>query len=111
MVDGLGTVDMTFQELQVTATSIPVGPTVDDVSTAQGINATALGASVQSFSSDLVIEGEGVYVAVYNAALVESDFGHGTDRKTLGATDWIATRTLTLGVADPLFYISTAAPV
>jgi hypothetical protein len=111
MVDGLGTVDMTFQEIQVTATAIPVGPTVDDVSLAQGINGEALGTSVQTLSSDLVIEGAGVYVAVYNAALVESDFGHGTDRKTLGSTDWIATRTLTLGVADPLFYISTAEPV
>lgn len=111
MVDSLGTIDMTFQEVQVTATSIPVGPTVDDVSVAQGMNATALGSSVQAASSDLVIEGAGVYVAVYNAALMESEFGHGTDRKTLGATDWKATRTLTLGVADPLFYISTAAPV
>jgi hypothetical protein len=111
MVDGLGTVDMTFQEVQVTATSIPVGPTIDDVSESQGINGTALGSSIQNFSTDLIIEGAGVYVAVYNAALVESDFGHGTDRKTLGSTDWTATRTVTAGVADPLFYISTAAPV
>jgi hypothetical protein len=111
MVDGLGTIDMTFQEVQVTATSIPVGPTVDDVSVAQGINATALGSSVQASASDLIIAGTGVHVEVYNAALIESEFGHGTDRKTLGSTDWRATRTLTAGVADPLFYISTAAPV
>ena len=111
MVDGLGTVDMTFQEIQVTATGIPVGPTVDDVSLAQGINGVELGRSIQGLSSDLIIAGAGVYVAVYNASLVESDFGHGTDRKTLGSTDFIATRTVTTGVADPLFYISTAAPV
>ncbi len=111
LVDGLGTVDMTLQELQVTATSIPVGPTVEDVLAKQGINATALGSSVQDNSDDLIVSATGVYVAVYNAAIVETDIGHGNDRKTIGSTDWIATRTVTLGVADPLFYISTAAPV
>ena len=111
LVDGLGTVDMTLQELQVTATSIPVGPTVEDALAKQGINATALGSSVQAASDDLIISGTGVYVAMYSAALVENDIGYGNDRKTIGSADWIATRTVTAGVADPLFYISTAAPV
>ena len=111
LVDGLGTVDMTMQELQVTATSIPVGPTVDDVLAKQGINATALGSSVQANSDDLIISGAGVHVEVRNAALVETDIGHGIDRKTIGSSEWIATRTITAGVADALFYIGTTAPV
>lgn len=111
LVDGLGTVDMTLQELQVTATSIPVGPTVEDMLSKQGINATALGSSLQAQSDDLIISGAGVHVEVRNAALVENDIGYGIDRKTIGSTDWIATRTVTLGVADPLFYIGTTAPV
>ena len=111
LVDGLGTVDMTLQELQVTATSIPVGPTVEDMLAKQGINATALGSSVQANSDDLIITGSGVYVAVYNAALVENDIVYGNDRKTIGSTDWIATRTVTLGVADQLAFIGTSAPV
>jgi len=110
-VDGLGTVDMTLQEIQVTATSIPVGPTVEDMLAKQGINATALGSSLQAQSDDLIISGTGVHVEVRNAALVENDIGYGIDRKTIGSADWIATRTVTLGVADPLFYIGTAAPV
>ena len=111
LVDGLGTIDMTLQELQVTASAIPVGPTVDDLLAKQGINATALGTSVQDASDDLILEGTGVYCAVYNAAIVESEVIHGAEAKALGNTEWIATRTVTAGVADPLFYISTAAPV
>ncbi len=110
-VDGLGTIDMTLQELKVTATSIPIGPTVDDILGKQGINGTALGSSIQANSDDLIISGTGVHIEVRNAAIVESEFGHGTDRYTLGATQWMATRTLTLGVPDPLFYVGIAAPV
>ena len=111
LVDGLGTVDMTLQELQVSATGIPVGPTVEDMLAKQGINATALGSSVQANSDNLIISATGVYMAVYNAAVVENDIGYSNDRKTIGSAEWIATRTVTAGVADPLFYIGTAAPV
>ena len=102
---------MTLQNLAVTATSIPVGPTVNDVLNKQGINGTAIGSSIQANSDDLIISGSGVHIEIYSAAITESDVGHGTDRYTIGSTDWMATRTVTLGVADPLFYVSTAAPV
>jgi hypothetical protein len=111
LVDGLGTVDMILQELQVTATAIPVGPTVDDLLAAQGINATALGSSVQASSEDLIISGTGLHIEIYNAALVESEVMHSSEEKALGSSDWIATRTITACVADPLFYIGTTAPV
>jgi hypothetical protein len=111
LVDGLGTVDMILQGLQVTATSIPVGPTVDDLLIAQGINGTALGSSVQASAEDLIISGTGLHIEIYNSAIVESEVMHSSEEKALGSSDWIATRTITAGVADPLFYIGTTAPV
>lgn len=108
-VDGLGTVDMTIKELKVTATSIPVGPTEAQVLTAMQ-QEQVMGSSYAT-ANDLVISATGVYFSLAKAGLMEADLGWGSSRKRIGSCKWMATRTVTSGVPDPLYYIGTAAPV
>lgn len=108
-VDGLGTVDMTIQEIKVSATAIPVGPTEAQVLAAMQQN-QAMGTSYAT-ADDLVISATGAYFSLANAGLMEADLGWGAQRKRIGPCKWQATRTVTSGVADPLYYIGTAAPV
>lgn len=109
MVDGLGTVDMTLQELKVEATAIPVGPNETQV-LAKMQEDQVMGSSYATADS-LVISATGVYFSLDNAGLTEADLGWGAQRKRIGQCKWMATRTVTGGVPDPLYFIGTAAPV
>ena len=109
MVDGLGTADMTLQELKVTAKAIPVGPTLAQLHTAMHEN-TAFGSSM-STATPLVVSATGVYFSLANAGLIDMNAAWGSEAKRLGACQWQANRTVTLGVPDPLYYIGTSAPV
>jgi hypothetical protein len=108
-VDGLGTVDMTFQSLAVTAKCVPVGPTQADLLT-KLTSPAGLGVSVAT-EDNLNIFGNGVYVRLSRAALVDGGLTYGNQAKRLAEASWNATRNITAGTADPLFYIGTAAPV
>lgn len=108
LVDGLGTVDITLQELKVTATAIPVGPTETQVLAAMQQN-QAMGTSYAT-ANDLIISATGVYFKMSKAGLMEADLGWGAQRKRIGPCKWMATRTVTAGVPDPLYYIGTSAP-
>jgi len=107
-VDGLGVVDMTLQNLDVTARCIPVGPTLADVMGKMGHTA-ALGSSVQDDADTLEITGAGVEVTLTQAAITDTDGGWGQVRKRLGQTTWTAHRTFTDGAANPLYTIGTGA--
>ena len=109
LVDGLGTVDYLLSGLTVTAKAIPVGPAESDIMAAISPN-VSLGNSVAAASNPLNISATGFYVRVYNAAITAAGMAYGADKKRLAATTWEATRTVTAGTADPLFYIGTAAP-
>lgn len=107
-VDGLGTVDMTLASLKVSAKSIPVGPTAADI--LAKVNGTGgLGASIAT-SDNLNISATGVYLRLYRAALQESGLIFGSEAKRVKESTWIATRGVTSGTADPLFFVGTAAP-
>lgn len=106
-VDGIGVVDMTFQQLEVTAKAIPVGPTAANIM-AKVSPAVALGTSVAS-ADELVISGPGVgdpEVVLSAAAIVDSGLAYGNTVKRVTETTWIATRTITGGTADALFIIA-----
>jgi hypothetical protein len=107
MADGLGTVDMTLQGLEVSAKAIPIGPTAAQVLTALK-GTSGLGASLAT-TDDLVLNSQTVgapMVTLNNAALVDADLGYGNTRKRLGVCEWIATRSFTTGTPDPLFAIA-----
>lgn len=108
-VDGIGTVDMTFSQVGVSAKCVPVGPTALDI-LSKVAGTGGLGVSIAT-ANHLNISATGVYVRLYNAALAESGLVFGNTAKRIGETEWIATRSITTGVADPLFAVGTAAPV
>lgn len=109
IVDGLGTVGMSLQSLAVTASAIPVGPTEAEVLAAMQATGT-LGASI-STANDLVVSATGIYFALSNAGIQESELGFGSERKRIGTTTWMATRSVTGGTLDPLYIIDDEAPV
>lgn len=59
---------------------------------------------------DLDISGAGVFARLYNAALIAAPLAWGPTVNRVGSLTWQATRTVTAGVADPLFLLATAAP-
>lgn len=108
-VDGIGTVDMTFQSLGVTAKCVPVGPSQADL-LSKAAGTAGLGVSVAT-ADNLNITATGVYVRLTRAALVETGMTYGNTAKRISESTWIATRGITAGSADPLFHVGIAAPV
>jgi len=109
MVDGLGTVDMTLQSIDVSAKATPVGPSVAQAMTALETNA-GLGTAITSANSLFISNATAGSPAVTlsRAALVDVDLGYGSQRKRLGPCEWIATRNFAAGTATPLFTIAQA---
>lgn len=106
--DGLGVIDMMFDSLAVSARAVPVGPTQAQLLAKLQME-EKLGASIAT-TDHLNISATGVYIRLYNAALKAGAFAHGSQVKTNREFTWIATRSITAGAPDPLFYVGTAAP-
>jgi hypothetical protein len=62
-------------------------------------------------ADNLNITATGVYVRLARAALVETGLAYGNTAKRISETSWIATRSITGGTPDPLFFVGVAAPV
>lgn len=106
-VDGLGTVDMTFQGLDISAKAIPVGPTAAEVLAAMQPTAT-LGASMAT-ANNLVITSPTTGAPVFTlnkAAMIDADLGYGAQRKRIGVCEWTDTVTVTAGALDARFTIA-----
>ena len=108
-----GIFDYTFQGLEIKATLQMEGPTAleaADLLKLQGSGAV-LGRSLQAASNDLIITGTGFYYALYNAGPTLMPELFSNKLRRMGEMELRATRTLTAGAMDPLFYIGDAAPV
>jgi hypothetical protein len=102
-VDGIGVVDMTLNNLEVTASCIPVGPTAAAILAAASPT-LKLGASIAT-TDDLVIASETVgapQITLSHAALVETGLVFGREAKRVGATKWTATHV----TGEPLFAVA-----
>lgn len=111
--DHKGVYDYTFQSLEVTARLQPEGPMPGDVLAAllhQGPGALR-GRSLGSGAADLNISASGVYVRLYNAALITGREAYGGSARRVGPVEYRSTRSITDGAADPLFFVGTQAPV
>jgi hypothetical protein len=110
--DHKGIFDYTFQSLTVVAKLQPEGPLPSDILAAlvqQGPGAKR-GRSLGTNAADLNIVGSGVYGRVYNAALVNPREAYGASARRVGPLEFRATRSITAGTADPLFFLGTSAP-
>jgi hypothetical protein len=106
-VDGVGTVDMRVADMSVTATAIPVGPTLAQqfakMSFGQGLGAR------RALGDDLILSAPGVYITVSDAAITSGDTGYG-DRPLIGATTWTANRKWASTAPQPLLTVADAPP-
>jgi hypothetical protein len=108
-----GTYDYIFQDMAVSATLEPDGPTALEAATAckiQGSGAT-LGRSLNANSNDLIITATGVWIKLSKASPVNPNERHSAKVRRMGALEFRATRNITSGAADPLFVIDDEAPV
>jgi hypothetical protein len=107
VVDGLGTVDMKFQDCIVNASGVPVGVSATDLMTAADMN-SALGS--QATENDLIMSGAGFHFTAYAAQLTEPKVAFSASRRVPGQVVWTTNRTMTSGALNPCFRIGTAAP-
>ncbi|MES2596072.1 MAG: hypothetical protein V4662_12085 [Verrucomicrobiota bacterium] len=107
MVDGLGLVDMKFQDCIVNASGVPVGVTAAQLYTAANVD-SVLGS--QATENDLILSGTGFHFTAYNATLTDPKLAFSAASRVPGQVVWTTNRTLTSGSLNPCFRIAAAAP-
>ncbi len=107
VVDGLGTVDMKFQDCIVNASGVPVGVTATELFTAADMN-TALGS--QATENNLIMSGAGFHFTAYAAQLTDPKVAFSASRRVPGQVVWTTNRTMTSGSLNPCFRIGASAP-
>ena len=105
-VDGIGTVDMTFQSVEVMLKAVPVGPAATDI-LAKLSPTSGMGASIAG-ADNLTVTAGTVAVLLSKPGITESGLIFGSTAKRVAATTWQATRTVTTGVADALFTVTVS---
>lgn len=105
-VDGIGTVDMTFQSVEVMLKAVPVGPAATDI-LAKLSPTSGLGASIAG-ADNLTVTAGTVAVLLSKPGITDSGLVFGSSAKRVAATTWQATRTVTTGVADALFTVTVS---
>lgn len=108
--DASGVVTQRIDAISVTAKAQPLGPSLAQLMTALALQGASATRGRSLAGDDLVIEGTGMYAKLTAAALVGGPAQWARNLDRIGELEWRATRTFTAGVADPLFYIGTAAP-
>jgi hypothetical protein len=113
--DGHGTVDMRLASLSVEVTATPIGIAFADIATAMKYQGSGneLGAS-KVIASDLIITNQlgsaQLHFELLRPVLKAAPARFGSRVRGVGELRWMATRTITAGSPDPLFYIGTSAP-
>jgi hypothetical protein len=107
VVDGLGTVDMKFQDCIVNASGIPVGMTATELYTAADMN-TVMGAAATE--NDLILSGTGFHFTAYGAMLTDPKVAFSASKRVPGQVVWTTNRSQTAGTKNPCFRLAAAAP-
>ena len=108
--DSDGLVDMTIANLGVTCRCRPQGITEAQLISALKLQGTgnARGRSLNSGSNSLVITGTGVSVTLTGAAIRAGGMQFGAQTPRVGEVEFLATRTFSTGVAQPLYALSAS---
>ena len=112
-IDALGTVTKRLAGIVVTARGQPIGIAESDVMNAlmlQGAGA-AIGRSLTATGANLNLSATGFYVRLYGAALRGGPLQFSSRNDRVGELTWVATRTFTGGVPNPLFAVFASNPV
>lgn len=113
LTDDQGTVDMTLENVEVSAKFTPVGISETNLQTfmkQQG--ATVLrGASLGTINAAAFnVSGTGVYVRIYNASPKNGTIQFDKALNRIGEVELVGTAQFSVGVRQPLFYVGTASP-
>lgn len=108
--DSDGLVDMTLRDLAVRCRCRPMGITEAQLITALKLQDTgnARGRSLNANSNSLVITGTGVSVTLTGAQMKGGGMEFGTTTPRIGEVEFVATRTFSTGVAQPLFALAAS---
>ncbi len=110
-IDGYGILSKRISDLTVTAKMIPVGVQSSDLLTAlqlQGSGA-AIGRSMGQNGNNLNLSSTGFYARLYQAGLQGGPELFSRSKDRIGEITFIATRSFTAGVPNPLFFVGTTA--
>ena len=112
-IDSLGTVTKRLAGIVVTARGQPVGVAESDVLNALMLQGTgaAIGRSLTATSNNLNLSATGFYVRIYGAALRGGPLQFSSRNDRVGELTWVATRTFSGGVPNPLFAVFASNPV
>lgn len=109
-IDGYGILSKRISDLSVTAKAEPVGVNYDDLLAAmqlQGAGA-AIGRSIGSAGANLNLSAPGFYARLYQAGLRGGPGVFARQKNSIGELTWLATRSFTNGLPNPLFYVSSS---
>lgn len=109
--DSIGTGMISLQSLSVQVQGQPIGISESALVAALKIQGSGAVRGGLLGGEDLNIVGTGVYARLYNALLNSGGLTYGATNPRINQLTWQASRTVTAGVADPLFYLGSAAPV
>lgn len=112
--DELGVVDMIFADLNVSASCMPLGVTEAQLLTAIALQETTTkrGGSLAAAGQTLTMQGYATgdpSVVLSKAAVKQTGMAFGAATPRVSGTSFVATRTFTSGVPDPLFTIGFVA--
>lgn len=110
-IDGYGILSKRISDLSVTASLLPIGVQSADLLTAlqlQGAGA-AIGRSIGQNGHDLNLSAPGFYARLYQAGLQGGPELFSRSKDRIGELSFIATRSFTAGVPNPLFAVGTTA--
>jgi hypothetical protein len=113
--DGLGTVDIRLQGLDISAKCVPIGPTAAQALAALQSSAafgTSLAGDDLQIDTDIIDSAvpapAAAIITLSAAALVDAELRYGSQAKRIGTCEWVATRTFTTGTPNPLFSLALA---
>ena len=110
-IDGYGILSKRISDLSVTAKLTPIGVQQSDLLNAlklQGSGA-GIGRSIGSAGHDLNLSAPGFYVRLYQAGLRGAPEVFSRSKDRIGEMTFVATRTFTNGLPNPLFYVANAS--
>lgn len=106
-IDTDGLVDMTLSKIAVRAKARPVGITEAQLLTALNIQGAGNARGKSLSGADLVITPTTGVITVKGAALHMGGYEFGAATLRIGEVEWVATRTLSVGVVQPLMIVGS----
>lgn len=109
--DTVGVISRRITSASASVKARPLGITVDQLLAKLTPQDTGAGRGRRLTSSDaLNISGSALYVRLYGPQLTNPGFQFSGQNDRVGELEWIAARTYSAGVAQPLYYVGAAAP-